>query len=176
MKNIPLIFLSIISLPLSWTLAQELEQQASSQCGTPNDVAVVKLIISNKPSEYAVRLSAVQTVTLQNYDMRKEDKIRKVVELTIETSGGNKNRFFWEGEPKSLIEFSPEIEDVKNEVKDTVEDLMGVRENFHGSACRVMKDYPLTTHGNWTEFKLKEEEDVRKLHKILMEAWTGIKR
>jgi hypothetical protein len=173
MKKMLSIFLAIFSAAQLCVWSQEPEQQAPTGGSTARDVLVIKLVVSCKPAEYAVRMSSIQSITLQNYDMRKEETVRKVVELTIETSGGNKNRFFWEGEPKPLIEFSPEVEDLKNEIKDTVQDLVGANDNFQGSACRVLKDYPVTTHGNWTEFKLKEEDDVRKLHKKLMEAWTG---
>ena len=174
MRNIPLIFLSIASLQISCISAQEAKTETPVECCIAKDVIVIELCVRKKPVEYAVRMSSIQTITLQNYNMRKEDKIRQVVEFTIETSGGNKNRFFWEGEPKPLIEFSPEIEDTKTEVKDSVEDIIGLKENFQ--ACGVVKDYPLTTHGNWTEFKIKTEKDVRELHKSLMEAWTGKKR
>jgi hypothetical protein len=156
------------------SLAQEIKQESQSQqVSEAKDVWVVTIRSCKDPDqEYAVRMGSLQTVTLQGYDMRKEDKIRKVVELTIETSGGNKNRFFWEGEAKPLVEFPQEIEDLKSQLKETTKGLLGIDENYNGTG-RVLKDYPLTTHGNWTEFKLSREDDVRQLHKDLMKAWTG---
>jgi len=156
------------------SVAQEIQQESPPQQNcVAKDVLVITIRSCSEPDQmYAVRMSSLQTVTLQAYDMRKEDKIREVIELTIETSGGNKNRFFWEGEAKTLVEFSNELEDLKNQLEQTTKDLVGIDENYKGTG-RVIKDYPLTTHGNWTEFKLCKKENVINLHKDLMKMWTG---
>ena len=49
-------------------------------------------------------------------------------------------------------------------------------ERADNKPARVQKDYPVTTHTGWAEFKLCSESDVRSLHQQLMQMWTGQKR
>ena len=125
--------------------------------------------------EYAVRVSALQTVSLQDYDLRKDGKIQRVVELTIATTGGNKARFFWEGKPEDQVKLPNEIDAKRKEVQKAMEKVTGI-EHKQDAAERVMKDYPATTHSGWAEFKLPNEGEVRDLHRQLMEMWTGQQR
>jgi hypothetical protein len=147
--------------------AQETPAPARAQ-----DVWVLRL--HTPAREYAVRLGSLQTVTLQDYDMRREGKIRRVVEMTVETVGGNRARFFWEDNPRTDTPLTGELAEKQREVEKAVRELSG--QNEEGKAERVVKDYPATTHGAWTEFALSREQEVRDLHRQLMEMWTGAKR
>ena len=141
------------------------------------DVWVLQM--QNPPREYAVRMTALQSVTLQEYDMRREGNVQRVVELTVETAGGNRARFFWEDEAEPLVKLPDELERKREEVEKAVQQVTGVKPDEpgqNGKPARVMKDYPVTTHSDWAEFKLCNEADVRELHKQLMQMWTGRKR
>jgi hypothetical protein len=127
------------------------------------------------PREYAVRLGSLQTVTLQEYDVRREGDVRRVVEMTVETTGGNQARFFWEGEPEPRAALPGGLEEKRREAEQAVQAAAGATDPREGSA-RVTKDYPVTTHSGWAEFKLAREGEVRDLHRQLMEMWTGRKR
>jgi hypothetical protein len=137
------------------------------------DVWVLQM--QNPPREYAVRLESLQTVTLQDYDMRREGKLQRVVEVTVETTGGNQARFFWEDEAEPLVKLPDELEEKRQAVEKAVSEVVKI-ERADEKPCRVVKDYPVTTHGGWAEFKLASESDVRELHKQLMQMWTGKKR
>lgn len=146
---------------------------AGPVCKPVEDVWVLQM--QNPPREYAVRMTALQSVTLQEYDMRREGKVQRVVELTVETTGGNRARFFWEDEAEPLVKLPDELEEKRQAVEKAVRDVAKV-ERADEKPCRVVKDYPVTTHGGWAEFKLSGESDVRELHKQLMQMWTGKKR
>ena len=133
------------------------------------------LQMQNPAREFAVRMSALQTVTLQDYDMRKDGKVQRVLEMTVETTGGNRARFFWEDTAEDLVKIPDEIEAKRREVEAAMKGLTGVERN-DSKPARVQKDYPVTTHSGWAEFKLGTEGDVRHLHKELMQMWTGKKR
>lgn len=137
------------------------------------DVWVLQM--QNPPREYAVRMSALQAVTLQEYDMRREGEVQRVVELTVETTGGNRARFFWEDKAEPLVKLSGELERKRAEVEKAVQQVTGLERN-DDKAARVTKDYPVTTHSTWAEFKMCNESDVRELQKQLMQMWTGQKR
>ena len=141
------------------------------------DVWVLQM--QNPPREYAVRMTALQSVTLQEYDMRRDGQVQRVVEMTVETTGGNRARFFWEDEGKPLVKLPDELERKRAEVEKAVQQVTGVQRNDTGQGdrpARVLKDYPVTTHSEWAEFKLCNEGDVRELHQQLMQMWTGRKR
>lgn len=148
-------------------LAAESEDTARAQVA--RDVWVLQM--GNPTREYAVRLGALQTVTLQDYDMRRDGTLRRVVEMTIETSGGNQTRFYWEDKPETETPGPAEAREARREVARAVRDLTG--EDLEAAPARVRKDYPVTTHGRWTEFKLSSEQEVVSLHSQLMETWTG---
>ncbi len=159
-----------------WAAVQAYGQEtnpAPQPVRTANDVWILRL--TNPPREYAVRLGALQTVTLQEYDRRKADKVQRIVEMTIETAGGNMARFLWEDKAKSAAEMSDELEQKRREVEEAMEDVTGVKPGEENSR-RLQKDYPATTHSPWAEFRLDAESDVRDLHQKLMEMWTGRKR
>lgn len=137
---------------------------------TANDVWVLRL--SNPTREYAVRLGALQTVTLQDYDVRKAGQIQRVVELTIGTAGGNMARFFWEDKPEDAVKVPQDLEQKRREVEKAMAELTGAK-TAEPKTQRVQKDYPATTHTPWAEFKLSSEGDVRDLHARLMETWAG---
>jgi len=142
-------------------------------CKPVEDVWVLQM--QNPQREYAVRMTALQAVTLQDYDVRREGEVQRVVDLTVETTGGNRARFFWEDEAKPLVKLSNELEQKRAEVEKAVREVTGV-ERTDDKEARVTKDYPVTTHSAWAEFKLSSEGDVRELHKQLMQMWTGKKR
>ena len=146
---------------------------AGPVCKPVEDVWVLQM--QDPQREYAVRMTALQAVTLQEYDMRREGKVQRVVELTVETTGGNRARFFWEDEAEPLINLPSELERKKAEVEKAVKQATGI-ERTDEKPTRVLKDYPVTTHSDWAEFKLCNEADVRELHKQLMQMWTGKKR
>jgi len=153
---------------LVWVLATSATGVAAeSPCAKARDVWVLQM--ENPVREYAVRLSALQTITLQDYDMRKDGQLRRVVELTVETTGGNRARIFWEDEAEELL--PEELARAKREVSRAVRDLTG--QDPGTETGRLQKDYPTTTHGGWTEFKMCSEQEVRDLHQKLMEFWTG---
>jgi hypothetical protein len=137
------------------------------------DVWVLQMM--NPAREYAVRLESLQTVTLQDYDMRREGKVQRVVEMTVETTGGNRARFFWEDEAEPLVKLPDELEEKRQAVEEAVREVVKI-ERADEKPCRVVKDYPVTTHGSWAEFKLASESAVRELHQQLMQMWTGKKR
>ena len=155
-----------------WAAAALGTAQETSAPARAQDVWVLRL--HTPAREYAVRLGSLQTVTLQDYDMRREGKIRRVVEMTVETVGGNRARFFWEDNPRTDTPLTGELAEKQREVEKAVRELSG--QNEEGKAERVVKDYPATTHGAWTEFALSREQEVRDLHRQLMEMWTGAKR
>jgi hypothetical protein len=156
------------------TAAQDKPTPPAGPVGKPaEDVWVLQM--QNPPREYAVRISSLEAVTLQEYDMRREGQVQRVVELTVETTGGNRARFFWEDDAKPLVKLPTELEQKRAEVKKAVQQATGVEIN-DPKATRVTKDYPVTTHSTWAEFKLCSEGDVRELHKQLMQMWTGKKR
>ena len=146
---------------------------AGPVCKPVEDVWILQM--QDPQREYAVRMTALQAVTLQEYDMRREGKVQRVVELTVETTGGNRARFFWEDEAEPLIKLPSELEQKKAEVEKAVKQATGI-ERTDEKPARVLKDYPVTTHSDWAEFKLCNEADVRELHKQLMQMWTGKKR
>lgn len=153
--------------------------QAPSPTAVPGtriaqDVWTVQM--ENPQRQYAVRLGALQTVTLQDFDMRREGQLQRVVEVTIETSGGNQARFFWEDKPVPLVPMPnelKELDDKRKEVQQALRDLTGAQAPDDLRNERVVKDYPLTTHSDWAEFRLNSEEDVRQLHRELMQRWAG---
>lgn len=154
---------------------QILAQQSTSpstSCAV-DDVWILQM--ENPKCEYAVRMSALQTVTLQDYDARKDGKIQRVVEMTVETAGGNRARFFWEDDSEDIIKLSDELETKRREVQKAMEEVTGI-ERTDGRPRRVQKDYPTTTHSGVAEFKISTESDVRSLHTQLMQMWTGKKR
>jgi len=138
-----------------------------------DDVWVLQM--ENPTREYAVRMTALQAVTLQEYDVRREGEVHRVVELTAETTGGNRARFFWEDKAEPLVKLSDELEQKRAEVEKAVQEVTGAKRN-DDKAARVTKDYPATSHSAWAEFKLCSEADVRELHRQLMQMWTGRKR
>lgn len=155
-----------------WSAAATGAAQEPPATTRANDVWILRL--HTPAREYAVRLGSLQTVTLQDYDMRREGKISRVVEMTVETVGGNRARFFWEDKPRTDTPLTGELAEKQREVEKAVRELSG--QNEEGKAGRVVKDYPVTTHGEWTEFSLSREQEVRDLHRQLMEMWTGNKR
>lgn len=169
--------LRLLGLPLvaaATALAQDNPAPAAGPvCKPVEDVWVLQM--QEPRREYAVRMTALQAVTLQEYDMRREGKVQRVVEMTVETTGGNQARFFWEDEAESMVKLPDELEQKRQAVEDAVRDVVKV-ERADEKPCRVVKDYPVTTHGGWAEFKLSSESDVRELHKQLMQMWTGKKR
>jgi hypothetical protein len=142
-------------------------------CKPVEDVWVLQM--QNPPREYAVRMTALQAVTMQEYDMRREGEVQRVVELTVETTGGNRARFFWEDKAEPLVKLPDELERKRAEVEKAVQQVTGAERN-DDKAARVTKDYPVTSHSTWAEFKMCSESDVRELHKQLMQMWTGQKR
>ena len=146
---------------------------AGPVCKPVEDVWVLQM--QNPRREYAVRMTALQAVTMQEYDMRREGEVQRVVELTVETTGGNRARFFWEDQAEPVVKLPDELERKRAEVQKAVQQATGVEIN-DPKATRVTKDYPVTTHSTWAEFKLCSEGDVRELHKQLMQMWTGKKR
>jgi len=146
---------------------------AGPACQPVQDVWLLQMC--SPPREYAVRTSALQTVTLQEYDVRREGELQRVVEMTVETTGGNQARFFWEDQPEPLVKLPGDLAEKRREVERAVQAVTGVGNPVERSA-RVTKDYPVTTHSGWAEFKLARESDVRDLHRQLMETWTGKKR
>ena len=153
--------------------AQQPPPPTGPVCKPVEDVWVLQM--QNPPREYAVRMTALQAVTLQEYDMRREGEVQRIVELTMETTGGNRARFFWEDEAEPMVKLPDELERKRAEVQKAVAQATGVEIN-DSKATRVTKDYPVTTHSTWAEFKLCSEGDVRELHKQLMQMWTGKKR
>jgi hypothetical protein len=165
------ILLLLIILPVAITGAQQ-----PTAPPTPHSVKDVWVLQMCSPAcEYAVRMSALQTVTLQDYDMRKEGKVQRVVEMTVETTGGNRARFYWEDKPTEGTRLPSELAEKREAVEQAVREMTGLKEPAP-AAGRVQKDYPVTTHGAWAEFKLETENEVRNLHTELMQAWTGKKR
>jgi hypothetical protein len=169
---------SRLVLPLALLAATASAQDKPPPPGGPvckpvEDVWVLQM--QNPQREYAVRMTALQAVTLQDYDVRREGEVQRVLELTVETTGGNRARFFWEDEAQPLVKLSNELEQKRAEVEKAVREVTGVERN-DDKAARVTKDYPVTTHSAWAEFKLCSEGDVRELHKQLMQMWTGKKR
>ncbi len=136
------------------------------------DVWVLRL--HSPEREYSVRLGSLQTVTLQDYDMRRDGKIRRVLEMTVETAGGGRARFFWMDKPRTDTPLTGELAEKQREVEKAMRELTGQDEP--GKAERVVKDYPVTTHGIWTEFALSREQDVRDLHRQLMDVWSENKK
>jgi hypothetical protein len=168
--------IALLAIPTTALHAQRPEQgppPAEANYRPVKDVWVLQM--QNPAREYAVRLEALQTVTLQDYDMRREGKVQRVVEMTVETMGGNQARFFWEDEAEPLVKLPNELEEKRQAVEEAVRDVVKI-ERADEKPCRVVKDYPVTTHGGWAEFKLASESDVRELHKQLMQMWTGKKR
>lgn len=168
--------IALLAIPTTALHAQRPEQgppPAEANYRPVKDVWVLQM--DNPAREYAVRLEALQTVTLQDYDMRREGKVQRVVEMTVETMGGNQARFFWEDEAEPLVKLPNELEEKRQAVEEAVRDVVKI-ERADEKPCRVVKDYPVTTHGGWAEFKLASESDVRELHKQLMQMWTGKKR
>jgi hypothetical protein len=167
----------VVAILLAAAAAAPLVAQETSSTQTTyrpaKDVWVLQM--QNPPREYSVRLESLQTVTLQDYDMRREGKLQRVVEVTVETTGGNQARFFWEDEAEPLVKLPDELEEKRQAVEKAVSAVVKI-ERADEKPCRVVKDYPVTTHGGWTEFKLPSESDVRELHKELMQMWTGKKR
>jgi hypothetical protein len=167
----------LVATPAALLVAQDPPSTRSAPQATnyrpAQDVWVLQM--RNPPREYAVRLESLQTVTLQDYDMRREGKLQRVVEVTVETTGGNQARFFWEDEAEPLVKLPDELEEKRQAVEKAVRDVVKVEEADE-KTCRVVKDYPVTTHGGWAEFKLASESDARELHKQLMQMWTGKKR
>lgn len=164
-------------IPLSLLVAASnvLAQQATSPSKSfaVDDLWIIQM--ENPKCEYAVRMSALQTVTLQDYDARKDGKIRRVVEMTVETAGGNRARFFWEDDPEDIVKLPDELETKQREVQKAMEEVTGI-ESKDSKPRRVQKDYPTTTHSGVAEFKISTESDVRSLHRQLMQLWTGQKR
>jgi hypothetical protein len=155
-------------------LAQNPPAPPSGPVGKPvEDVWVLQM--QNPPREYAVRMTALQAVTVQEYDLRRDGGVHRVVELTVETTGGNRARFFWEDDAKPLVKLPDELEQKRAEVQKAVQQATGVEIN-DPKATRVTKDYPVATQSTWAEFKLCSESDVRELHQQLMQMWTGKKR
>ena len=152
----------LVAAPAALLVAQDAPSTQSTPQGTnyrpAQDVWVLQM--QNPPREYAVRLESLQTGTLQDYDMRREGKLQRVVEVTVETTGGNQARFFWEDEAVPLVKLPDELEEKRQAVEKAVRDVVKV-ERADEKPCRVVKDYPVTTHGGWTEFKLASESDVR---------------
>lgn len=171
MKHVPAILL--LATPAAALLAQDPPPPPEANYRPVKDVWVLQM--DNPPREYAVRLESLQAVTLQDYDMRREGKVQRVVEMTVETTGGNRARFFWEGEPEPLVQLPDELEEKRRAVEEAVRDVVKV-ERADEKPCRVVKDYPVTTLGGWAEFKLAGESDVRELHRQLMQMWTGKRR
>jgi hypothetical protein len=156
-----------------WAATTAAQEPAPPKPRAADDVWVLQM---HSPSrEYAVRMSALQMVTLQDFDVRKEGKIQRVVELSVETTGGNRARFFWEDKPQELVKLPTELDQKRREVEQAMKDLTGI-ERAESKGARVQKDYPVTTHSGWAEFKLDSEQEVLNLHKQLMEMWTGRKR
>ena len=169
---------SRLVLPLALLAAAASAQDKPPPPGGPvcKPVEDVWILQMQKPDrEYAVRMTALQSVTLQDFDVRREGEVQRVVELTVETTGGNRARFFWEDEAKPLVKLSNELEQKRAEVEKAVREVTGV-ERTDDKEARVTKDYPVTTHSTWAEFKLCSEGAVRELHKQLMQMWTGKKR
>lgn len=155
-----------------WARAQE----GAPSAPTPQVARDVWILQMDNPKrEYAVRLGALQTVTLQEFDMRKEGNVQRVVEMTIETAGGNQARFFWEDKPEPMVKLSGDLEEKRREVEAAMKEVTGA-ERTDNKPSRVQKDYPVTTHSGWAEFKLCTENDVKNLHQQLMQMWTGQKR
>ena len=169
-------FFPALLLPVLAAAALAQDNPAPSSgpaCKPVEDVWVLQM--QNPAREYAVRISALQAVTLQEYDMRREGEVQRVVELTTETTGGNRARFFWEDKAEPLVKLPDELESKRAEVARAVQQVTGVERN-DARETRVTKDYPVTTHSTWAEFKMCNENDVRELHKQLMQMWTGKKR
>lgn len=164
--------LFMIGAVLTVTAAAQQPAPPPKSCSV-DDVWILRM---DKPKrEYAVRMTSLQTVTLQDYDMRKDGQIQRVVEMAVETTGGNRARFFWEDKAEPVVKLSGDLEQKRREVEQAMKDLTGVQ-GADDKPARVQKDYPATTHSGWAEFKLCSEADVQSLHKQLMEMWTGGKR
>lgn len=163
--------IALLALPTAGLLAQGPSAPAANY-QPAKDVWILQM--HNPAREYAVRLESLQTVTLQDYDMRREGKVQRVVEMTVETTGGNRARFFWEDEPGPMVKLPDELEQKRKLVEQAVREAVKVGPADEQPG-RVIKDYPLTTHGGWAEFKLGSEADVRALHQQLMRMWTGTK-
>ena len=169
--RLPAVLLSLVAATAG---AQDPPAPAAGPvCKPVEDVWILQM--GNPPREYAVRMTALQTVTLQDYDVRKEGEIQRVLEMAVETTGGNRARFFWEDKPEPVVKLSGELEQKRREVEAAVEQVTGI-ERADNKPARVQKDYPVTTHTGWAEFKLCSESDVRSLHQQLMQMWTGQKR
>ncbi len=164
--------IALLAVPATALLAQD-PPAPEANYRPVKDVWILQM--QNPAREYAVRLESLQTVTLQDYDMRREGQVQRVVEMTVETTGGNQARFFWEDEAEPLVKLPDELEQKREAVEEAVREVVKI-ERTDEKPCRVVKDYPVTTHGAWAEFKLATESDVRELHKQLMQMWTGKKR
>jgi len=169
-------FLSVLALPLLImpVAAQESPSTtAGPACQPVKDVWILQMC--SPPREYAVRMSSLQTVTLQEYNVRREGTVQRVVEMTVETAGGNQARFFWEDQAEPAVKLPGGLEEKRREVERAMEAVTGASRPA-GTGNLVTKDYPVTTHSGWAEFKLVRESQVRDLHRQLMEMWTGQKR
>lgn len=164
--------IALLAVPATTLLAQD-PPAPEANYRPVKDVWILQM--QNPAREYAVRLESLQTVTLQDYDMRREGQVQRVVEMTVETTGGNQARFFWEDEAEPLVKLPDELQQKREAVEEAVREVVKI-ERADEKPCRVVKDYPVTTHGAWAEFKLATESDVRELHKQLMQMWTGKKR
>lgn len=152
-----------------WAFAASAQQSPAA-----NDVWIVEL--QSPARQYAVRLGSVQTVTLQDYDKTKGTETRRVVEMTIETNGGNQARFFWEDEPETAAGIAGDLQEKRREVEKAVATVTGAAgDDSCEKQKRVQKDYPVTTHTDWAEFKMGTESEIRSLHRQLMQAWAGRK-
>ncbi len=146
---------------------------SAQQAPAANDVWILEM--QSPARQYAVRLGSVQSVTLQEYDKVKGADTRRVVEMTVETNGSNKARFFWEDEPETSEGVAGDLQQKRREVEKAVAAVTTGAEDSCGKQKRVQKDYPVTTHTDWAEFKMCSEADVRNLHRKMMQAWAGRK-
>lgn len=160
--------LLLATVAAGWAVAASAQQAPAA-----NDVWIIEL--ESPTRQYAVRLGSVQTVTLQEYDKTKGTETRRVVEMTIETNGGNQARFFWEDKPETATGITGDLQEKRREVEKAVAAVAGGGDDSCEKQKRVQKDYPVTTHTDWAEFKMGTENEIRSLHRQLMQAWSGRK-
>jgi len=118
--------------------------------------------------EYLVRLSAITSVSLQEYVL---DGTARVTEVKVATSGSDLARFYF------LEPFLPKpptapaqrtLDAVENKVKE-----VSARVETGDLKTKVVKNYPATTHAHTAEYRLADRESLNKLFRSVSNAWTS---
>jgi hypothetical protein len=118
--------------------------------------------------EYLVRLSAITSVSLQEYVL---DGAARVAEVNVATSGSDLARFYFI-EPFPVKPPTAPAQRALDAVENKAKEI-SARVETGDLKTKVVKNYPTSTHAHTAEYRLADRESLNKLFRSVCNSWTS---